>query len=289
MTVSDDFIPGGDTAYDAGPNYPVVFGITLTPVVSGVLLALVGLGAAAYLLVNLVQPEWQKYQELQVRVKEKNDQVAQRETILKQIEKSKADLEAARRQRADVLALFANESTLDTLLLDLNRQIETRSAGLTRARQDKLAACPARVRQNVREFESQVGPLVAKPQLKRFVPEAEAKIITDNSYGALVNNKLKRQIVAVEFEGNFNQTQAILRSIERLQPLLVFKNLESTLGTTQGRTGGRYFEIQGNTIRLVPNCQPEATITTKFQLEALLPLTPEEAAKVSTPAPPPKP
>lgn len=233
MTASDDFIPGGDPNYDAGPNYPVVFGITLTPMISGVLLALAGLGIATYLLLNFVQPEWDKYQQLDQQVRDKENQVAQQEATIKQADKVKADLAAAKKQRQEVLALFANENTLDTLLLDINRQIDARNAGFAQARQTKLAACPAWVRENLKEVEKQVGDLVAKSRLKRFEPDVKASgVITDGTFGSQVNNKLKRQVVNVELEGNFNQTQAIMRSIERLQPLLVMRNAEVTLGET---------------------------------------------------------
>lgn len=286
MTVSDDFLPG-DPNYDSGPNYPVVFGITITPLIGGVLLALAGLGIATWVLLTLVQPEWEKYQSLDAKVREKNDQIAQQEATIKQSEKVKAELATAKKQRQDVLALFANESTFDTLLLDLNRQIETRNAGYTKRRQDKLASCPAWVRSNVKEVEDQVGDLVAKARLKRFEPNSKTSgIITDGSYGSQVNNKLKRETVTVELEGNFNQTQAIMRSIERLQPLLVLKDADFTLGES-GKTK-RFTTIysqQGNTYRPDPRCQPEPKITSRFQLEALMPLTAAETA-TANPTPP---
>lgn len=285
MTISDDYIPG-DPNYDVGPSYPVVFGVTLTPLVSGVLLALLGLGGAAYLLLNFVQPEWDKYQQLNAQVEQKKAQVAQQGQIRKQIEDARSSLEKAKKQRADVLTLFANESTLNTLVLDLNRQIETRNAGLARAKQEKLASCPAWVRRNLQEVEDQAGDLVTKAQLKKFVPDPKTSgIITDGSYGPLVNGKLKRQSVSVAFEGNFNQTQSILRSIERLQPLLVFRNLQSVVGA-EGKKQAELYESRGNSIRFLPNCQPDSKITTTFQLEALLPLTPEESAAASQSAAP---
>ncbi|MCL6433914.1 MAG: hypothetical protein K6T90_06780 [Leptolyngbyaceae cyanobacterium HOT.MB2.61] len=290
MTVSDDFAPGSNL--DTGPNYPVVFGIALTPTVSGILLGLLGLGGAAYLLLNLVQPEWQKYQDLEARVRDKEAQVQQSQTINKQIEDAKKELETAKRQRQDVLTMFADESVLNTLLLDINRQIDARNAGLERARQEKLAACPAWVRANIREVEEQVGDMVVRSQLKKFTPDPKLSgVITDGSYGSLVNNKLRREVVNVVFEGNFNQTQSILRSIERLQPLLVLRNVEFVVGDgTPGKVASsRLYEVQGNNLRFLTNCQPEPKITSTFQLETLMPLTPEEAAKVNPPpAQPPK-
>jgi type IV pilus assembly protein PilO len=284
MSASGDFIPG-DTTVGGEANYPVVFGITLTPPISGLLLALLGIGGAAYLFLNLVQSEWQRYQDLSVRVQQKNSQLEQQATIQQQIKKAEEELAKVKRQREDVLTLFANESTLRTLLLDLNRQVAARNAGLDRVRQQKLAACPAWVRNNLEAVEEQAGPLVVRAQMRKFQPNSGLTgIVTDGSYGTLVNNKLKRQAMDVVFEGNFNQTQSILRSIERLQPLLVFRDLNFSLGGEGGGRSSRLFDTQGNTIRFLPNCQPEPKITTSFRLEALLPLTPEERA-AANPAP----
>ena len=38
----------------------------------------------------------------------------------------------------------------------------------------------------------------------------------------------------------------------------------------------RLFEVRGNTVQFLTNCQPEPKLTTTFRLEALSPLTPEE-------------
>jgi type IV pilus assembly protein PilO len=290
MTAGGDFIPN-DPNLDTGPEYPVVFGVPLTPVLSGVLLALAGLVGAAFILLNLVQPEWQKNQDLETKVKDKEAQVQQQQAIAKQIDDAKKDLDAAKKQREDVLTLFANPSSLNTLQLDINRQIDSRNAGLDRARQAKLAACPAWVRANLGTVEKAVGDLVVKSQLQKFTPDPKASgIITDGSYGTLVNNKLKRQVTSVVFEGNFQQTQSILRSIERLQPLLVFKNVEFVVGDgTPGKVqSNQLFETQGNTVRFLSNCQPEPKITTSFQLEALSPLTPEDNAQANPAGQPPK-
>ncbi len=63
MTYADqDFLPV--EGQEEAPNYPTAFGITFTPRVSGIVFGLLGLAAAAYLLVNVVQPAWQQNQDL---------------------------------------------------------------------------------------------------------------------------------------------------------------------------------------------------------------------------------
>jgi type IV pilus assembly protein PilO len=281
MTAGGDFIPN-DQAFDSAPEYPVVFGLRFTPVVTGIMLALLGLAGAGALLVYLVMPEWEAYQQLKTQVEATEAQLQQQETIKQQINTAKQNLDVAKKQRDDVLTLFANEASLDTLLLDLNRQVDARNADLTRRREQKLAQCPALVQQNVQEFEDKVGPIASQARLKTFTPAADkSTVITDGSYGSLVNGKLKRQVANVELVGNYNQTSAILQSIERLQPLLVIRNLSSV---ADEKSKG-FVPLAG-----FPNCVPDTQITTKFQLEALLPLsaTDRAATPAAQPGQPPR-
>jgi type IV pilus assembly protein PilO len=288
MTAGGDFIPN-DPNLDTAPSYPVVFGIALTPVIIGTLLAVGGLALAAYLFVNFVQPALEQYNALKQKVQDQEAQVQQAAAIAKQDAEARANLEAAKKQGADVLTLFSNEATLNTLLLDLNRQVETRNAGVARLERDRLAACPPWVRNNAEELRKGGVEVARRASLREFTPDVKASgVITDSAYGSLVNNKLKRQVANVVFEGNVNQTQAIFRNIERLQPFLVFKDVKIVVGdgTQSPATVNRLFEIRGNTVQFLPNCQPEPKLTTTFTLEALSPLTAAEKPKAA-PAPSP--
>jgi type IV pilus assembly protein PilO len=290
MTAGGDFIPN-DPNLDTAPSYPVVFGIALTPVIIGTLLAVGGLALAAYLFVNFVQPALEQYNALKQKVQDQEAQVQQAAAIAKQDAEARANLEAAKKQGADVLTLFSNEATLNTLLLDLNRQVETRNAGVARLERDRLAACPPWVRNNAEELRKGGVEVARRASLREFTPDVKASgVITDGAYGSLVNNKLKRQVANVVFEGNVNQTQAIFRNIERLQPFLVFKDVKIVVGdgTQSPATVNRLFEIRGNTVQFLPNCQPEPKLTTTFTLEALSPLTAAEKPKAA-PAPAPSP
>lgn len=259
-----DFIPG-DQAFDESPDYPVVFGVRFTPAIMGVLFALVGLGGAAALLFYLVLPEWDAYQQLKSQVTQSETELQQQAAIRQQIDTAKKNLEQAKQQRDDVLTLFANESALNTLVLDLNRQIDARNADLSKRREQKLAQCPSIVQQNIADFEDKVGPLATQARLKTFTPlPAKSGVISDGYYGPEVNGKLQRQAVTVELVGNYAQTAAILQSIERLQPLLVIRELTST---ADEKSKG-FVAFPG-----FPNCVPDTQITTKFQLDALLPLS----------------
>lgn len=247
MTVTDDFISveeRGDLEA-AAPTYPTAFGITLTPAVGGVLIAVLGLAGTLYLILNLVMPAFQKNQELQASRNEKQALVEQKQASLRQVEQIRTELAQAKQQNAAVLALFANEKTLDTLLLDINRVVESGNASI---RQSDYRA-----------------------KLRRFVPvNQSAEVITDGSLGPEVNGKLKRRVINIELEGTFEQTQSIIRNIERLQPLLIVRDYQSTLAQAPNNPQGRV--VRG-----------PATITTSFQLQALMPASSQEAAN-ATPA-----
>ena len=253
MTVSQDLISidQSDEFQTAAPTYPTAFGITFTPAISAGLIAVLGLAGTLYLVLNLLMPAWEKYQQQQTTRNDKQAQIQQKQAVLQQNEKVKTELAQAKQQNAEVLSLFANEKNLGTLLLDLNKVVESGNARLQR--------------NDVRA------------KLKRFVPvtNQSGDIVNDGSLGTQVNGKLKRRAVTIEFQGTFVQTQSILRNIERLQPLLIVRDYQSTSVPPAA-------DSQGVVVR-----GPEI-IDTSFQLQAIMPASPEEAAMAAASANQPK-
>ena len=258
MTVGEDFIPVEEDQEFDEPIYPSAFGMTLTPPVSGVLIAILGLLAAVFLLINFLMPKWQEQQALQTEITGLEDQVGQKEAQLKNIAALKGDLERAKQKKVDILSLFATETTLDTLLLDLNKLIEARNQGLK-------------------------GDAI-KAKLIKFEPNVEdSGIIEDGSLGEELDNKMKRQIVDVELEGTFAQTRLIMLNIERLQPLLLVENFKTEVDIQ--RIGP-----DDEAMLVTPGQEPK--ITTTFTLHALVPLSAQELAELeakNNPAPPNQP
>ncbi|MGJ3252372.1 MAG: hypothetical protein ACFE0J_14790 [Elainellaceae cyanobacterium] len=243
MTMSGEFTPIDEQDFDARPNYPTAFGVPLTPTVIGSVLGIALFGLAIYLFFLLVRPALQTRQQLSQEIEEKQDQldnVAEREQQLQEARDRKA---AAEQLQQDVLALFATEENLDTLLLDLNERVQSVNAGIED--EDRRAVLSL--------FE--VG---------------ESAIVTDSSLGEAVNGRIERRTYNVEMRGNYAQTQSILRNIERLQPLLLVREFQSTLDTAE-RT--LQVDLQGN---LIPAGTPVTRLTTSFDLDALLPVPPEE-------------
>ncbi|MEH2068502.1 MAG: pilus assembly protein PilO [Nostoc sp.] len=245
MTLSDDL----NFAEQAGefdaqtPAYPVVLGIAFTPKIIGILLGLIGIAGAGYILLNLLMPAWESYQQQQAKASELQGQIEQKKLNIKQIDKLKEELAQAKQQKVQVLGLFANEKTLDTLLLDVNRLVESGNA------------------------QTPINGVRAK--LKKFVPVSQKpEPITDGSLGKQVDGKLERSSISAEITGTYEQTQSIIRNIERLQPLLIVKDYQSTLAPLEVRS-----PLDKTPVKVGPT-----EINTSFQLQALMPLSPEEIA-----------
>ncbi|MEH2339283.1 pilus assembly protein PilO [Nostoc sp.] len=251
MTLSDDlnFAEHGGEFDSATPAYPVVFGIAFTPNIIGILVGVIGLAGAAYILLNLLMPAWESYQQQQAKSLELQAQVAQKKANIKQIDKVKDELAQAKQQKVQVLGLFANEKTSDTLLLDMNRLVESGNT-------------PTSIN-------------AVRAKLKKFVPISQKpEPIIDGSLGLLVDGKLQRSSINAEITGTYEQTQSIIRNIERLQPLLIVKDYQATLVPAEPRS-----PLDKTPVQVGP-----AAINTSFQLQILMPLSPEEIAAAAAAA-----
>lgn len=240
MTFSDEMNFEGAELEEESSAYPVVFGITFTPIISGILIGVLGLAGAAYMLMNMVMPAWDTFIQKQGTKQQLETEIQGKEARLQSIDELNAKLAQSKRQQTQVWAVFANEKTLDTLLIDLNRLVEAGNA--------------------------QLSSNAVKAKLQKFAPDSQGvQPVTDGSLGAEVNGKLKRSSTDIVIKGTYEQTQSILRNIERLQPLLLVKDYQSTLVNET-------FE-EGKPARVGPT-----PITTSFKLEALVPMNPQEVA-----------
>ena len=156
MAALGDFVPPEDGDYLDEPMNPVVFGVEFTPTIIGILLALVGIGGAAYLFINMVKPVAVQNETLRSEISTKENQLVSQAAQLQDIAKIEAELEVAMQRRRNIYGLFANDKTMDTLLIDINQRIESSNAAL------------AGVRNQVRS--RGLPPLLLEAQLKSFVP-----------------------------------------------------------------------------------------------------------------------
>ncbi|MBC6429884.1 pilus assembly protein PilO [Nostoc sp. HG1] len=251
MTLSDNLNFGEQSGeFDqATPASPVLFGIAFTPKIIGILVGVIGLAGAGYIFLNLVMPAWESYQQQLAKSSELQGQVEQKKASIKEIGKVKDELAQAKQQKIQVLGLFANEKSLDTLLLDVNRLVDSGN--------------------------TPTSMNVVRAKLKKFVPVSQKpEPITDGTLGLQVDGKLQRSNINVEITGTYEQTQSIIRNIERLQPLLIVKDYQATLAPVESKS-----PLDKTPMQVGP-----AAINTSFQLQVLMPLTPEEIAAAAAAA-----
>ncbi|HEY9761949.1 MAG TPA: hypothetical protein V6D07_05460 [Trichocoleus sp.] len=235
MTATGDFIPNDNQALE-GPTYPSAFGIQFTPRVQAILLALVGL-VGAFLLYNyLVKPVQEEKNTLEEQVATKEAQVLQQQASLQEVAQLEAQLGQALDQRVGIYGLLGDRRSLDTLLLDLNQQIENSNATVGNAiRTDfnntseaQLAAIGLN-RQQIAQVRNKFAndPLLQRAfytsELARFNP-SQPSAVNDSSFGPELNGKLERYSVDISMRALYPQTLNILRNIERLEPLVIIRD-----------------------------------------------------------------
>jgi hypothetical protein len=198
MTLSDDFLL--EEGQGQG-DYPTAFGITFTPVISGMVLAILGIVGGGYIYMNMVVPAKESYEQVKTQQQEKQTQLEQVKNgdIQQQIQQLQSDLANKQAVKLQVTSLFTNQKDLDTLLLDISSFIAANQ-----------------------------GVLLS------YQPEGDPVVIQDGSLGNEVNGKLKRQGVSLNLEGTYSQTKSILRDLERLQPLLLVQSYSSKIKESPG-------------------------------------------------------
>ena len=246
MTFTEEF---EDRELEEFDEYPIAFGITFTPRNSGIAAAVLGLLGSFYLLFNWVMPAYDTLQQLQNDAAGKQQQIDQQKSGLGPAELAKIESQLQQKEatKQQILALFAQEKNLSTILLDISNIFKSRNV-----------------------------------KLISFQPQGlEPVVVSDGSLGSAVNNKLKRQTLNVKIEGNYANTQEVIRDLERLQPLILLNSLNTQM------------EKEGSAVKVVSTGNNKATIvpqgdkpvTTTFLLDVIIPLNAAELAKLAPPPP----
>lgn len=242
MTFNDEFIPGG--AAEETSSYPSAFGITFTPPIIGGMVAVMGLLGTVYIALNFIQPAFEEYNKKQNELTAKIQEVENLKKTVQNIEKLQVDLVKAESQRKEVLSLFSTAQNLDTLLLDVNNSVKERRAEL-------------------KTFQ----PIIVPPTGQTAQQQAQT-----------ASDPFQRQTFTIALDSNFEQMQAILRNIERLQVLTVVREFNTTVTKDP-----KIVINQGQaSVSGVP------TLTTTFKLETIIPKT-SSPTPVATPSPSPSP
>lgn len=200
FTTSDEFDPQ-DGDFGESSEYPEAFGITFTPKITGAAIGVGGFLIAAYLFWSQVLPVWGELSELNNQKQEKEAQLSQlSSTQLEQILVNKqGELQETKDLKEDVLQLFSSDATIETLLIDVN---------------------------NFSNF--------SNVKMNSYIPAGEKTTVSDDSLGTFATNNIGIKTFNLDLEGTFTQLQLFLQDLERLQPLLVVQNLNtSTVEPTQ--------------------------------------------------------
>jgi type IV pilus assembly protein PilO len=243
MTASGDFLPAEDDQQleQLGPTYPTAFGVEFTPKIQAILLGLLGIGGAFAIYNFLVQPVVEERQSLEAQVAEKELQVEQQEASLQEIAELRAELDQALQQRVEIYSLLGDQETLDTLLLDINQQIQNSNASIEdvlRTDFDRLDSGQLAALGLNREQVQQVRTRFAEdPVLQRLLYTSElinyspgpATIVTDGP--PELSGKLQEYSVDISMQALFPQTLSILRNLERLEPLVVVRDLQQGIAS----------------------------------------------------------
>ena len=191
MTFTEEFVPVQDGGFDS-PRYPTAFGVTFSPQLIGILLAVVGLAGGIYLLLSQVLPAIQSNQDRKAEVERKELLLAEQEASLENREAVEAEKDSALAEFDQVMSLYASEPALDTLLYDISNSLPS-----------------------------------PKELLTSFAPDGEVEVIEDGSLGVEVDGMLKRQSYQVSTEGSYQQTEDFIKRVERLTPLLRITDLST--------------------------------------------------------------
>lgn len=219
------------------------------PKVIGIAVGVLGAALAGWVVYSSVMPAVEKGKTLNGELDAAKAKIVEQKRQIQERPKAEAALVEAQENRNDVTRLFASDRTMETLLYDINKLVDTINSGITD--EEKMA------------------------KMTRFNPEISKDgnyVVSDSSLGPLVNGKLKRRKFQVDFEGTYPQTRAFTIALERMQPLLVVKNLR-----TQLQQQGETLEVEWKEGKFLPIDVSENKLRTSFDLHALLALSEQES------------
>ncbi|HEY9837828.1 MAG TPA: type 4a pilus biogenesis protein PilO [Vampirovibrionales bacterium] len=276
MTVSEQFMAmQAARAEEAAPPGSYKIGsFVLTPQIQGILIAVLGLGLAGFAAFKMLLPAMEEQTNLKTQIAAKEAEIANQQSKIRQMDEAKANLATTQERKENVLALFAQGATLETLLLDIN-QIVRQSGGKLESFKPQGETSP-----NDWIF-TEGAPAAGGAAAGAAPPPADpaAAAPPPAAPSLTLSQAVEGKTMELEMAGNYQQTLDTLRRLERLQQMVVFGQLTSQLGegsqTIFVNPDGKITE------------QAQATLETSFDLIAVMPLPPEQLKNLAAPPPPP--
>ncbi len=271
MTVSEQFMAMEAARAEAAPppgSYKIG-SFVLTPQIQGILIAVLGLGLAGFAAFKMLLPAMEEQTNLKTQIAAKEAEIANQQSKIRQMDEAKANLATTQQQKENVLALFAQGATLETLLLDINQIVKQSGGNLESFK--PLESSPNEW--IFTEGPAQAGGAAAPP------PADPAAAPPPTTPSLMLSQAVEGKTMELEMAGTYQQTLDTLRRLERLQQMVVFGEFTSTLGEGSQRI---FVDPDGKITEQAP-----ANLETNFNLIAVMPLPPEQLKNLAAPPPPP--
>ncbi|MEB3827314.1 type 4a pilus biogenesis protein PilO [Phormidium sp. CCY1219] len=271
MTVSEEFIPM-EEEQEAAPPPPGSYKIgnfVITPQIQGILVAVVGVAIAGAVGWQLLLPALQERDRLETEIAQKEAEIIQKRTRISKLDEAKAQLAQVEQQKENVLGLFAQGATLETLLLDVNKIAKQSGANL-----ELFQPIEEPDNEWIFSAEAQAGAAAQQPQ------EGENAAGGTSPAGLKLSEAVKGQTFEIELQGNYQETQQSLRQLERLQQMVMVGEFSAELD----RDSQKIFVTPEGKI----SDRANPTLNTSFNLIAVMPLPPEQLKQLAAPPPPPE-
>ncbi len=267
MTVSEQFMAmEAARAEEAPPPGSYKIGsFVLTPQIQGILIAVLGLGLAGFAAFKMLLPATEEQTSLKAQIAAKEAEIATQQSKISQMDEAKANLATTQEQKENVLALFAQGATLETLLLDINQIVRQSGGNL----------------ESFKPLESNPNDWIFKDGTAQgggSAPPADPAAAPATP-SLTLSQAVEGKTMELEMAGSYQQTLDTLRRLERLQQMVVFGEFSSELGEGSQRI---FVDPDGRITEQAP-----ANLATNFNLIAVMPLPPEQLENLAAPPPPP--
>lgn len=189
MAFAEEFTAGNE-----GPAPQSFMGLPVSPLIVGVVLAVLGAGGAAYIFFTMTQPVLDANAQLQKDIDDLTSKIEVQKKSVAQLPLAQEKVDSAKLRKQEMLGFFAKDEALQTLLLDFEAIVK-QQPGL---------------------------------KLNSLSLAGDPEIVTDGSLGESANNLFKRQGLTLAVTGSFPAVRQLMQALERFEPIVQVPNLSLT-------------------------------------------------------------
>lgn len=270
MTLASEeaFLPDG--AEQEGPPPPpgtLVLGpLKITPQIQGAAIAVVGVALAGVVGWKLILPAMTQTQELETKISELNNNIEGQKKRKAKLQEVTSQLESAKQEKENVMALFGKNDFLETLLFDVNKIVVEKHKGTIQKFNPVKNSSSGWIL-----GETPAGA-AAQPAA---APAAGAEAAPP---GPKLSEAIKGVTIQVEMQGKWEQQQAALQDLERLPAMVLMDQFVLEVDRSNQKL------LSSRVNQYTPEGEPK--LNTSFNLLAVVPLPAEELEKLAAPPPP---